>query len=144
MKKEKLKTVPDTNIIIAACKNPKEHSYNKEYINLWLEDKYNLLYSDDTYYEYIEKFTDLNIPESTIKKFLSVVEELGVYIYIDTFHLSVYPKDPDDIAFVLCAENGNATHLISNDRDLLEIKYKYSFKICRIIEFIKDFRKTFH
>ena len=53
---------------------------------------------------------------------------------------NIYPKDEDDIVFVLCAENGNATHLITYDTDLLNIKEYFKFKICKTIEFLSEFR----
>ena len=53
---------------------------------------------------------------------------------------NIYPKDEDDIAFVLCAENGKATHLITYDPDLLNIKDYFKFKICKTIEFLTEFR----
>ena len=51
----KFQTVPDTNIILASSsKNPK--SPNREYFERWLyRQEFDLLYSDDTLHEYIEK-----------------------------------------------------------------------------------------
>jgi predicted nucleic acid-binding protein len=48
----RLRTVTDTNIIIAGLKSPGEKSPNKKYIELWLNDKFDFLYSDDTQNEY--------------------------------------------------------------------------------------------
>lgn len=140
--KAELRTVPDTNIVIAAFRGPGKSGPNKEYLELWLAGIHDLLYSDDTLLEYVEKLLAHNIPKTTIIKFLDAIEKLGIYIHVAFFYLPVYPPDPDDIAFVLCAHNGNATHLVTYDKDLLDIKYRYGFKICRPIVFLKELRET--
>ncbi len=140
----KFQTVPDTNIILAtSSKNPK--SPNREYYERWLYgQEFDLLYCDDTLSEYVEKLEEKNYPEEAIIQFLRAILEIGIKIEIDFFHLRAYPEDPDDVAFVLCAENGNATHLISYDHHILDLKYRheFDFKICKIIEFLQELRKT--
>ncbi len=134
-------TVADTNIIIAGFKNPDKESPNKKYIELWLEDKFDFLYSDDIQNEYVKKLLYLNIPEKLIEQFIISVKRLGCYVPIKIFHLPVYPPEFDDIAFVLCAYNGNATHLISNDKHLLfGLTYKFEFKVCNLLDFINELR----
>ncbi|MBF0202033.1 MAG: PIN domain-containing protein [Desulfamplus sp.] len=139
--KTTLRTVPDTNIIIAAqSKNPK--SPNREYYECWLNHEFELLYSEDTMFEYALKLNALGMPETDIREFILEISKLGIQIQIEFFHLRVYPEDFDDVAFVLCAENGNATHLISYDKHILDLKYrhKFDFKICKIIEFLQELR----
>lgn len=70
------RTVPDTNVIIAGHKSKSETSPNKEYINLWLKTKIELLYSDDTFSEYIEKLKSRNTPDNIIVKFFIAIMEL--------------------------------------------------------------------
>jgi predicted nucleic acid-binding protein len=41
------------------------------------------------------------------------------------FHFRHYPIDENDIAFLLCAMNGHATHLISYDSHLLDLDIHY-------------------
>jgi uncharacterized protein len=136
------KTVPDTNVILAtSSENPK--SPNREYYERWLySQEFDLLYSDDTLHEYIEKLEARGDSEETIIQFLRAILKIGVKVEIEFFHLKSYPADPDDIAFVICAENGNASHLISYDRHILDLKYqhKFGFKICKIIEFLQELR----
>jgi uncharacterized protein len=135
----RLRTVADTNIIIAGLKNPDKESPNKRYITLWLEDKFDFLYSDDTQNEYIEKLIYLNIPERLVEQFIIAIKQLACYVPIKYFHLPAYPPDFDDIAFVLCAYNGNATHLISNDKHLLYgLKYSFEFTVCKVADFLKE------
>ena len=135
----KFKTVPDTNVILAtSSENPK--SPNREYYERWLyNQEFDLLYSDDTLHEYIEKLEARGDSEENIIQFLTAILKIAVKVEINFFHL---PEDPDDIAFVLCAENGNASHLISYDHHILDLKYqhKFDFKICKIIEFLQEIR----
>jgi predicted nucleic acid-binding protein len=53
---------------------------------------------------------------------INAIWKLGEHTSIQYFHLANYPSDPDDIAFVLCAENGYATHLLSYDKHLLDLQ----------------------
>jgi len=125
--KTSFKVVLDTNVVIAFEKSTSESSPNIELFDRWRNDEFEILYSDDTLLEYIEKLRELNIPEEIIKKLIRALRELGRYIGIVFYHLPLYPSDPDDIAFLLCADNGNATHIVSYDSHLKEIEHFYSF-----------------
>jgi len=58
------------------------------------------------------------------------------------FHLRHYPADPDDVLYLLCAINGEATHLVSYDPHLLELSSFYDdFVICPPLEFLKALRE---
>ncbi|OQY58053.1 MAG: hypothetical protein B6245_13840 [Desulfobacteraceae bacterium 4572_88] len=133
--------VPDTNIVLASQKSTSESSPNREFFDHWRNDEFEILYSDDMLLEYIEKMKELNIPEETITKLIRSILELGRHISIVFYHLPLYPPDPDDIAFLLCAENGKATHIVSYDLHLKEIGYFYSFKVCETLEFLAELRE---
>ncbi len=139
----RLKSVPDTNVLLAAkmSKAPSV-SPNSEYLDRWKRGELTLLYSPDTYLEYVEKFVAKGLPEGVIRSFLRALQELGTEIFIEHYHLPVYPIDVDDIAFLLCAVNGDATHLITYDRHLLDIDEHYPFKICGTSHFLRDLRLT--
>lgn len=137
-----LRIVPDTNIFIAAQKSISPTSPNKEFFERWYQAEFELLFSDDTLHEYVEKLAELGIAEQTIKKLVQAILALGVEIEIVTFHLHYYPEDPDDITFILCAVNGDATHIISHDRHLLQLDHRYPFTICRPPAFLDELRQT--
>ena len=137
------KTVPDTNVILAAQKTKSPTSPNKEYIEHWIEGRLDLLYSEDTLLEYVEKLYSEGIDEDQIVKLLTTILRIGNSIEIEFYHLPLYPKDPEDIAFVLCADNGGATHLLSYDGHFDPLKEVYSFKICTPLEFLFELRKSF-
>ncbi len=141
MPKTSLETVPDTNVLLAANVRAGPSSPNKEYLDRWKEDEFSVLYSWDTLREYVRKLQEKGISRSVIKGFVRGLVENGLRIYIEHFHLPVYPVDADDIAFLLCAENGEATHLITYDKHLRNIQSAYSFKVCGPVDFLRDLRR---
>ena len=75
---------------------------------------------------------------------LARVIQLGEVVRIEFFHLRHYPADADDIAFLLCALNGNATHLVSYDPHLLSLRPDYAGEvtICEPVEFLTGCKKA--
>jgi putative PIN family toxin of toxin-antitoxin system len=138
--KTSFRAVPDTNIVIASEKSKSKSSPNKEFFDRWRDEEFQILYSDDTLLEYIEKMMEKEIPEELIRKITKSILKLGRFVQIIFYHLPVYPVDPDDIAFLLCADNGEATHIVTYDEDLREIQHFYSFKICNALEFLIELR----
>jgi len=125
-----LRTVPDTNVVISAeYGNP--GSPNKEFFSHWKNKEFELLYSDNTLKEYIVKLREFGISREDVKALIKPIIKLGVHVEIIHFHLPEYPPGPYDIAFILCAYNGKATHLIAYDKDLLNIKHNYEFSFYR-------------
>ena len=118
-----------------------ESSPNKEFFERWKNDEFDILYSDDTLLEYIEEMREKKIPEEIIKKLIRAILELGRNVHIIFFHLPFYPVDSDDIGFLLCAENGKATHIVSYDSHLKAIEPFYSFKVCKTLEFLFELRR---
>lgn len=134
-----LRVVPDTNIILAS-QNSNPTSPNAELIARWQRSEFTLLFSDDTLREYIEKLLSWNVSEALIEQLIVSLLALGDQIAIDYFHLRHYPNDADDIAFILCAVNGDATHLISYDDHLLTLAPYYPFAICKPVPFLHELR----
>ena len=139
--KIKHKIVLDTNIIISAYFG-NENSPNAEIIKLRKDDKVIMLFSDDILDEYVEKLIDKKVPSKEIIEFVKDVSILGEYTKITFFHLQTYPADRDDIAFVLCADNGKDDYLISYDEHLLILNGVYDFKIYLPLEFLFAIRQS--
>ena len=139
--KTSLRTVPDTNVIIAA-QNVSATSPNREFVERWENEEFELLYADDTLREYIEKLLAYGVPREKIARLIVAIRKLGSFTPIRFFHIAKYPDDPDDIPFLLCAENGSATHLVSYDPHLLELNGFYQFKICTTLDFLFELRKV--
>jgi putative PIN family toxin of toxin-antitoxin system len=138
--KSGFRVVPDTNVIISAELSKNQDSPNRDFIECWLNQDFLVLFSDDTLMEYAVKLRDKDIPDPKIVEFLANLFMLGHKVEITTYHLENYPEDEDDICFVLCAENGNATHLISYDKHLLILEGKFKFEILPIISFLHQLR----
>jgi predicted nucleic acid-binding protein len=139
--KTSFRIVPDTNVVIASQKSRSESSPNKELFVRWQNEEFELLHSDDTLLEYIEKLRDFSIPEEVIKKLIRALLALGQHVNIEFFHLPVYPSDPDDIAFLLCAMNGQASHIITYDPHFQEIERFYAFRVCGTLAFLFELRE---
>ena len=139
--KTSFKVVPDTNVFMASEKSVHPTSPNKEFVARWKNEEFEVLFSEDTLLEYITKMRAEGITETSIKQLIQALFELGREVSIGFYHLPYYPIDPDDIAFLLCAENGQATHIISYDRHLKEMESFYTFKVCGTLEFLHELRK---
>ncbi|MCI0612853.1 hypothetical protein L0244_07670, partial [bacterium] len=63
--KTSLRTVPDTNVVVAA-QSANVTSPNREYFERWKNEEFALLFSDDTLSEYIEKLMERNVPKEII------------------------------------------------------------------------------
>lgn len=83
------------------------------------------------------------IPALTIEALLRQFAHLGEAVPIVFFHFRHYPVDADDVMFLLCALNGNASHLVSYDTHLLALRVYYGTElcICEPLEFLRDCRK---
>ena len=134
------RTVLDTNVIIAALGgNPGSVSVNRKVINLWRSGCFQVLFTEEILLEYALKLAERGIPIQRIERFIERLFDLGEQVKIAFYHLHVYPDDPDDIMFVLCAENGHASHILTYDKKhLLILNGEYSFRICPPADFLED------
>ncbi len=138
------RAVLDSNVLVAVHRSADTHSPNRELIERWQAYEFTLLFSRDTLREYAEKLLGLSLNRTDAVEFISLISALGEAVEIEFFHLPRYPADADDIAFLLCAWNGLASHLVSYDRHLLDLSvtYEADFKICRPLEFLAALRSS--
>lgn len=135
------RAVLDTNILLAAESSTAAASPNREVLDQWLRGEFTLLVSDDVAAEYAEKLARLGRTADEIVFFLTRVFLLGEMVEITFFHFRHYPADPDDIGFLLCAINGQATHLVTYDRHLHQIAPFYpEFVTCEPLGFLHHLR----
>ena len=139
--KSGLWVVPDTNIIISSQLSNDQRSPNRDFIERWLNHEFIVLFSDDTKIEYAIKLREKNIPKEKIVALLANLARLGNNVVVTHYHLKYYPEDEDDICFVLCAENGQATDIVTYDKHLLVLNGKYRFEILQIVPFLNKLRK---
>jgi putative PIN family toxin of toxin-antitoxin system len=138
-----IRAVLDTNVVLAAESSPNPNSPNREIVRRWLAGEFLLLVTDDLLAEYAEKLASLGKSPLQIEEFLSRILLLSEPVEIRFFHLRHYPSDPDDVLFLLCAINGEATHLVSYDPHLLDLRPFYEdFTICPPLGFLSVLRKV--
>lgn len=139
-----MRVVADTNLVLATHKSKSPTSPNREFFNLLHKNLFSLLLTSDIIIEYIEKLEENKIPKERIKEFVDLLLDAGELIEIQFYHIRRYPTDLDDVCFLLCAINGNATHLLSYDQHLLSLTqaYKKEFKICKTIDFLQELRSV--
>lgn len=138
-----LRAVLDTNVVLASHKSSNAQSPNREIIAKWRLGEFDFLYSKDTLAEYVEKLIDHHVSESDILAFIRAIGLLAESVNIEFFHLRHFPADPDDVAFLLCGLNGNASHLASYDEHLLDLApfYRSALSICQPTSFLADLRR---
>ncbi len=136
------RVVADTNIFLSAQLSNNAKSPNKEFFVLFRQKAFILLVSEDCLVEYIRKLEEKEISRAIIVEIVTLLYTLGEDVDIQQFHFPHYPPDQDDIAFLLCSLNGNATHLVTYDHHLLGLKYAYRdfFTICETIPFLREIR----
>ena len=136
-----LRTVLDSNVVLAADRASNPLSPNKEIINRWALGEFVWLVTADIAAEYAEKLLDKGNAASEVEDFIAELFLLAECVEIRFFHFRHYPVDADDTIFLLCAINGAASHLVSYDRHLLEVGIFYEeFITCKPTEFLKVLR----
>lgn len=92
---------------------------------------HNGLWCDDILLEYAEKLEELKHPPARIMRYLGLLLLSFERVNILRFFCEPRPADLNDTIFILCALNGQAHFLISEDRHLLDLKDAYDPpKIC--------------
>ena len=131
----------DTSVLLAARKTTHPSSPNAEIVDRWQRREFTFLFSLDTLAEYAEKLLEHGIPEDEVENFLHLIAKHGEAVSISYFHFRHYPVDADNVMFLLCAINGDATHLVSYDRHLLDLAPFYSrdLTICEPLRFLRCF-----
>jgi predicted nucleic acid-binding protein len=69
---------------------------------------------------------DLNHPRERTMKMITYLMGAFSPVPITTAAAPVRPSDPDDEVFLLCALDGNAHYLVSEDKALLDLKASYA------------------
>jgi predicted nucleic acid-binding protein len=117
-------------------------SPSREILERWILGEFEVLYTLDTVVEYIRKCREIGISSEDVRALLTDFAALGILVTVSSFHERIYPTDPDDIAFLLCATNGDATHLVTYDSDFDPVRIAYSFTVCAPLEFLRELRKA--
>lgn len=88
------------------------------------------LYSGKIMGEYTEKLIDLGHPPQRVARYIGLLLGAFEQVKVTSKQCSPMPSDLDDVIFLLCAIDGTANLLVSDDKHLLALKNDYtSFKI---------------
>lgn len=121
----------DTNQIVAAGTRWLDHGVPTPDKNacrrilIRVAEAHTGLYSGKVVGEYLEKLVDLGHPPERAKRMIVYIMGAFSQVAITTKAAPVPPSDPDDEIFLLCAIDGGAHYLVSEDQSLTSLKASY-------------------
>lgn len=127
----RVRIVLDTNQIVGAGSRWLEgggasaNANRHRRLLICVAEKHSGLYCNDIIEEYLEKLLDRRHPPQRARKLIAYIMGAFVRIEIVSGSAPVPPSDPDDEIFVICALDGDADYLVSEDGDLLELSASY-------------------
>lgn len=137
-KKKVLRAVVDTNLIVSGTATTSTIPYRL--LEAWREGEYILV----TSVPIIEEVKDvLARPEKhfaiTKREIKQVIKTLSTQAYVaaGTLELDVVKRDPDDNKFIAAALEGGASHIVSGDKDLLDIGQYQEIKFVTARDFLE-------
>ena len=126
-----VRIVLDTNQIVGAGSRWLEgrdvaaNANNHRRLLVCVAEEHSGLYCDEIIDEYLEKLLDRRHPPQRARKLIAYIMGAFLRIEIVSGSAPVPPSDPDDEIFLICALDGSADFLVSEDTDLLILKNSY-------------------
>lgn len=128
-------------MVLAAERSTRPQSPNAEIVTRWRAGEFVWLVTRDVMNEYAEKLLEKGIDRQRVKILVAALLEYGEQVPIHFFHFRHYPVDADDVAFLLAALNGDASHVVTYDEHLKDVGVFYpEFITCEPVTFLKDLR----
>jgi predicted nucleic acid-binding protein len=124
--------VLDTNQVIAAGTGWLDHGIPAPDSNvcrrilIQVATAHTGLYCGKIVGEYLEKLVDLGHPQDRVIKLITYLMGAFSKVTIVTKSAPVPPVDMDDEVLLLCAIDGHADYLVSDDKHLTDIKGSYT------------------
>ena len=131
MQIQNFRVVLDTNQIVGAGTGWLDHGVPSPDKNtcrrvlVRVAESHTGLYSGKVVGEYLEKLVDLGHPRDRTLKLMTYIMGSFIPVTITTVSAPVPPSDPDDEVFLLCAIDGNADYLVSEDHSLTKLRGSY-------------------
>jgi predicted nucleic acid-binding protein len=132
---EHTRVVLDTNQIVGAGTGWLDHGRPSPDPNMHrrilikVAESHTGLYCGKIVGEYLEKLVDLNHPKDRSLKLITYIMGAFEKVQISSASAPHPPRDPDDEVFLLCAIDGSADYLVSEDRALLDLQSNYHLPI---------------
>jgi predicted nucleic acid-binding protein len=124
------RVVLDTNQIIGAGsrwlagETPQPVSLPQRLVH-WVATRHVGLYCREILAEYVDVLIRRNHPRERITLYVAYLKALFTDVTITLQSCHTPPADPDDVIFVLCALNGDADFLVSEDSHILAVRHAY-------------------
>ena len=131
MSGEQFRVVLDTNQIVAAGTGwldrgqPAPNPNTSRRILIRVAETHLGLYCGKIVGEYLEKLVDLGHPPRRAVRMMAYIMGAFVRVEIFTEEAPFRPIDLDDEVFLLCAIDGEANYLVSEDQGLLDLDPNY-------------------
>lgn len=125
------RVVLDTNVIIGAGSRWLIHGVSSTsknvhcHVLIRVAEAHKGLYSGKIVGEYLEKLVDRGHPRDRVLKMMTYIMGAFDRVEIISTSMPVRPSDPDDEVFLLCAIDGAADYLVSEDHSLTGLKASY-------------------
>jgi predicted nucleic acid-binding protein len=124
------RVVLDTNVVIGAgsrwlASEPPQPATAVQRLVHWVACRHTGLFCREILAEYVELMLRRNHPPERISRYVAYLASLFTCINVTSSSCHTAPEDPDDLVFVLCALDGNADLLVSDDRHLLQLQKAY-------------------
>jgi len=137
-KKEAIKVVLDTNILVSALLFKGELS---KIVDLWKKGRIIPFFSGETFDEFMRvlEYPKFSLTNTEIKTILEK-ELLPYFEVVDVAdEVKGVCRDPDDNKFLSCAVSASANLIVSGDKDLCVLRKYRTVRIVSAIEFIRMF-----
>jgi predicted nucleic acid-binding protein len=131
MEDQSYRVVLDTNEVVGAGTGWLDHGVPVPDVNVHrrvlirVAESHTGLFSGKIVGEYLEKLVDLGHPKERAVKMIAYIMGAFSRVTIVSQAAPVPPADPDDEIILLCAIDGKADYLVSEDRHLTDIKGSY-------------------
>ncbi len=141
-RKHRIRVVLDTNVLVRNFKSRSQSSPNRKIVRLWLvEKRLQLIVSSATVAEYLGIFDEiLGMEPDVVEQWRERFDSDARVTLVNLARRDDASRDPDDNVFLSTARAGRAKHLITNDRDLLDlpeaVQHGYAFSIINPDEFL--------
>ncbi len=138
MGKRKLKVILDTNVLVSSILFGGEF---QKILDSLKANKFSLIFSKDTFQEFVKvlHYPKFKLTEEEIESIIAfyvlpyskIIDDITIKLNEDVC------RDKHDIKFLELVLSAKADYLITGDKDILEIKNNFKFKILTPKEFIK-------
>lgn len=131
-----MRIIIDTNVLVSGIFWP---GNPHRILELWTEGKFNLLVSNAILEEYTRVINELSQEQrqpTLGDKWITFIAQNALVMEAPRF--SQECRDPDDNKFIDCAIAGQASFLISGDKDLLDLKIVSGIPIVSPRTFLKE------